>query len=436
MNQTVLPGPRTGSVRIPASKSQAHRLLICAALGAQPVALRCDGVSADIAATARCLRALGADISDDGAGAFRIVPIAGEMSAHADLFCGESGSTLRFLLPVVGALGADVTFRMEGRLPERPLSPLDAVLAAHGMTIRRDGALLHVSGQLHPGTYELPGDVSSQYISGLLMALPRLPGESTLAVTGKLESAGYIAMTEDALRLSGIRLQKSGRTYTIPGGQTARLPARCRVEGDWSNAAFFLCMGALSPAGVTVTGLASNSPQGDGAVLDVLRRFGADVRETQDAVTVRRGALHGVTIDAAPIPDLIPVLSVVAALADGQTQIVNAARLRLKESDRLESTAAMLRALGAQVEVHDSGLTITGRKMLTGGTVDPQHDHRIAMAAATAACGCTAPVTVHDRACTDKSYPRFWTDLSALKTVPAAENTEIQNLNKELDHGT
>lgn len=426
MNQTVSPGPRTGSVRIPASKSQAHRLLICAALGAQPVVLRCDGVSADIAATARCLRALGADITDDGAGTFRIVPIAGEMPAHADLFCGESGSTLRFLLPVVGALGADVTFHMEGRLPERPLSPLDAVLTAHGMTIRRDGALLHVGGRLQPGDYALPGDVSSQYISGLLMALPRLPGESTLAVTGKLESAGYIAMTEDALRLSGIRLQKQARTYTIPGGQTAHLPAQCHVEGDWSNAAFFLCMGALSPAGVTVTGLASDSSQGDRAVLDVLCRFGADVRETQDAVTVRRGALHGITIDAAPIPDLIPVLSAVAALADGETQVVNAARLRLKESDRLESTAAMLRALGAQVTEHDSGLTITGRKVLTGGTVDPQHDHRIAMAAATAACGCTAPVTVRDCVCTDKSYPRFWTDLSALKTVPAAENTELE----------
>lgn len=426
MNQTVFPGTRTGSVRIPASKSQAHRLLICAALGAQPVMLQCDGVSADIAATARCLCALGADITDDGAGTFRIVPIAGEMPAHADMLCGESGSTLRFLLPVVGALGADVTFHMEGRLPERPLSPLDAVLTAHGMTIRRDGALLHVAGQLRPGAYELPGDVSSQYISGLLMALPRLPGESTLAVTGRLESAGYIAMTEDALRLSGIRLQKQERTYTIPGGQTVRLPAQCRVEGDWSNAAFFLCMGALSPAGVTVTGLAAASSQGDRAVLDVLRRFGADVHEMPDAVTVRRGALRGVTIDAAPIPDLIPVLSVVAALADGETRIVNAARLRLKESDRLESTAAMLRALGAQVEVHDSGLTITGRKMLTGGTVDPQRDHRIAMAAATAACGCTAPVTVHDCACTDKSYPRFWTDLSALKTVPAAENTELE----------
>ena len=426
MNQTVCPGARTGSVRIPASKSQAHRLLICATLGAQPVTLRCDGISADIAATVRCLRALGADITDDGAGTLHIVPIAGEMPEHADLFCGESGSTLRFLLPVAGALGADVTFHMQGRLPQRPLAPLDAVLTAHGMTLRRDGALLHAGGQLHPGDYALPGDVSSQYISGMLMALPRLPGESTLAVTGRLESAGYIAMTEDALHLSGIRLQKRERTYTISGGQTARLPAQCHVEGDWSNAAFFLCMGALSPAGVTVTGLASDSSQGDRAVLDVLRRFGADVRETQDAVTVRRCALRGVTIDAAPIPDLIPVLSVVAALADGQTQIVNAARLRLKESDRLESTAAMLRALGAQVEVHDSGLTVTGRKVLTGGTVDPQHDHRIAMAAAAAASGSTAPVTVRDCACTDKSYPRFWTDLSALKTVPAAENTELE----------
>lgn len=185
-------------------------------------------------------------------------------------------------------------------------------------------------------------------------------------------------------------------------------------------------MGALSPAGVTVTGLASDSSQGDRAVLDVLRRFGADVRETQGAVTVRRGALRGVTIDAAPIPDLIPVLSVVAALADGQTQIVNAARLRLKESDRLESTAAMLRALGAQVEVYASGLTVTGRKVLTGGTVDPQHDHRIAwprrrrqrLHRCPSRCA-TAPVPT-------KSYPRFWTDLSALKTVPAAENTELE----------
>ncbi len=335
----------------PGFKSQAHRLLICAALGAQPVTLQCDGISADIAATARCLRALGADITDDGAGTLRVVPIAGEMPAHADLFCGESGSTLRFLLPVVGGARRRRDLHMQGRLPERPLSPLDAVLTAHGMTLRRDGALLHVSRQLRPGTYALPGDVSSQYISGLLMALPRLPGESTLTVTGGLESAGYIAMTEDALRLSGIRLQKERRKYTIPGGQTARLPAQCHVEGDWSTLRFS-CAWVRSRLRASRSRGCCARLRGTVRCSEVLRRFGADVRETQDAVTVRRGALHGVMIDAAPIPDLIPVLSVVAALADGQTQIVNAARLRLKESDRLESTAAMLRALGAQVEVH------------------------------------------------------------------------------------
>ena len=422
---TVSPGSRTGAVRIPASKSQAHRLLICAALGKRPVSLRCDALNADILATVECLRALGADIvwTEE---TLRVKPIRTVPDALCTLPCGESGSTLRFLLPVAGALGANAVFLREGRLPERPLEPLLGELSHGGMSFREDGARLFCSGALSPGSYTLPGNISSQYITAMLLALPLLPGDSTLAVTGKRESEGYIAMTEDALRLSGIRLQKRERTYTISGGQTARLPAQCHVEGDWSNAAFFLCMGALSPAGVTVTGLASDSSQGDRAVLDVLRRFGADVRETQDAVTVRRGALRGVTIDAAPIPDLIPVLSVVAALADGQTQVVNAARLRLKESDRLESTAAMLRALGAQVEVHDSGLTVTGRKVLTGGTVDPQHDHRIAMAAAAAASGSTAPVTVRDCACTDKSYPRFWTDLSALKTVPAAENTELE----------
>ena len=294
------------------------------------------------------------------------------------------------------------------------------------MTLREDGDLLYCSGQLIGGNYTIAGNVSSQYISGLLMALPLLIRDSLLMVSGPLESAAYVAMTEDALQLSKLTIPKMGAMWAIPGQQRCHLPKRTVVEGDWSNTAFFLCMGALSKEGVTVEGLNLQSSQGDRGVLDVLRRFGAEVTEHGDAVTVRRGTLHGVMIDAAPIPDLIPVLSVVASVAEGETRVENAYRLRLKESDRLESTAAMLRALGAQVEMHDSGLTITGRKMLTGGTVDPQHDHRIAMAAATAACGCTAPVTVRDRTCIEKSYPRFWTDLSALKTVPAAENTELE----------
>ena len=415
MTAVAAPGPRTGRVTIPASKSQAHRLLICAALGQASVELVCGGPSADILATARCLNALGADIQKTAPDRFLVRPVTAAPGTAAQLACGESGSTLRFLLPLVGALGAEGTFVMEGRLPQRPLAPFDAVLKEHGMTLEQEGSLLRCGGRLRPGEYTLPGNVSSQYISGLLMALPRLAGDSTLTVTGPMESAGYVAMTEDALRLSGIRFTRDGLSWRIPGGQTCRLPGLCRVEGDWSNAAFFLCAGALSPGGITVEGLSLTSSQGDRAVLDILRAFGAQVEESDGSVTVRRRALRGLTIDAAPIPDLIPALSAVAAAAEGTTSIENAGRLRLKESDRLKSTAALLSALGGQVEERESGLIIHGRPQLAGGTVDAWNDHRIAMAAAVAACACRGPVTVTDSQCVAKSYPRFWEDFQQLK---------------------
>ena len=415
MTAIAAPGPRTGRVTIPASKSQAHRLLICAALGREPVELVCGGPSADILATANCLNALGADIQKTAPDRFSVRPVTASPGTAAQLACGESGSTLRFLLPLVGALGAEGTFVMEGRLPQRPLAPFDAVLKEHGMTLEQEGSLLRCGGRLRPGEYTLPGNVSSQYISGLLMALPRLTGDSTLTVTGPMESAGYVAMTEDALRLSGIRFTRDGLSWRIPGSQTCRLPGLCRVEGDWSNAAFVLCAGALSPGGITVEGLSLTSSQGDRAVLDILRAFGAQVETSAGSVSVRRAALRGVTIDAAPIPDLIPALSAVAAAAEGTTYIENAGRLRLKESDRLKSTAALLSALGGQVEEQESGLVIHGRTQLAGGTVDAWNDHRIAMAAAVAACACRGPVTVTDSQCVAKSYPRFWEDFQQLK---------------------
>ena len=414
MKRTIIPGARTGRVRIPASKSQAHRLLICAALGEEKTEVVCDGISADIAATAKCLSALGADIEQTEMGFF-VSPIQKVPEGRCDLYCGESGSTLRFLLPIVGALGAQAAFHREGRLPRRPLAPLDGVLTAHGMTLTEDGDLLLCSGRLEAGNYEIAGNVSSQYISGLLMALPRLTGESTLTVTGALESAAYVAMTEDALRLSKIEFLKNGSTYTILGGQKFRLPARTVVEGDWSNTAFFLCMGALSKEGVTVEGLNLQSSQGDRGVLDVLRAFGAEVSEHGGAVTVKSGKLRGVTIDASPIPDLIPVLSVVASVAEGETRVENAYRLRLKESDRLKSTANLLRALGGQVEEKEDGLVITGVPALHGGEVETQNDHRLAMSAATAACAATGEITVDNDGCVAKSYPRFWDDFGSLK---------------------
>ncbi len=415
MKRIVLPGPRRGSVTVPASKSQAHRLLICAALGGGETLLRCDGISQDIAATARCLNGLGADIRETPEG-LRIRPRAGSVP-EGELPCGESGSTLRFLVPVLGALGQGGTFRMEGKLPSRPLEPLASLLREKGMTIVQDGPLLRCRGQLRPGDYEIRGDISSQFISGLLLALPLLPGDSRLRGTGNVESADYIAMTEDALEKSGIRWEKEGWLYRIPGNQKPALPPALTVERDWSSAAFFLAMGALSPAGITLRGLDPASRQGDKRVLSLLREFGAEITEGPEGVTVRRGALRGIDIDASQIPDLVPVLSVIAAVAEGETNIRRAGRLRLKESDRLRTTAAMLRALGGDVTELEDGLRIIGRKTLTGGIAGAAGDHRIAMSAAVAAAAAEGSVTVLGAECVKKSYPRFWEDLEALEVT-------------------
>ena len=380
MIEILQPGFRTGAVHIPASKSQAHRLLICAALSQNETVIRCRGISRDIAATADCLNALGAEIWLRGED-LTVRPITQKPQGTRHLHCQESGSTLRFLLPLTGVLEADAVFHMEGRLPQRPLHPLDQVLTDHGMTIRQNHDLLYCGGRLRPGEFSLPGDVSSQYISGLLMALPLLNEGSALTVTGGLESAAYVTMT----------------------------------EGDWSNAAFFLCMGALSPEGVTVHGLDLASSQGDRAVLNILAAMGARVSTENGSVTVRRGELKGVAIDAGPIPDLIPVLCVTAAGAEGDTQIFNAGRLRLKESDRLRTTAQLLTALGGSAEEQPNGLLIHGTGRLRGGIADSCGDHRIAMSAAVAACLCESPVTVQGMACVSKSYPHFWEDFDALK---------------------
>ena len=338
MNFVISPGARTGAVRIPASKSQAHRLLICAALGKAPVTVRCDGLNADILATAACLRALGANIAEQD-GALRVEPVKAAPDGLCVLPCGESGSTLRFLLPVVGALGADAVFLREGRLPERPLEPLLSELVRGGMMFRSEGGKLFCSGKLAPGEYTLPGNISSQYISALLFALPRLAGDSALTITGARESEGYIAMTENALAQSSVRLFKTDSGYDIPGGQTYALPAAVKVEGDYSSAAFFLCMGALSRCGITVSGLRADSAQGDRAVLDILRTMGACAEEAAAGITVRRGTLHGAVIDAAPVPDLIPALCALAAAAEGETTEDGAASTTL-------TATAMLRLSG------------------------------------------------------------------------------------------
>ena len=400
-----------GTIRAISSKSSAHRLLICAALSDSPCHLHCTDESEDIRATVRCLNAMGAHIvrTEDG---YSICPIdRSALPAHAVLDCGESGSTLRFLLPVVGALGLDAELHLHGRLPERPLQPLYSLLQAHGVSLSAPGEpILHVSGQLQKADFCIPGDISSQYISGLLFALPLVGG--SIHIAGTLESAGYVDLTKEALGLAGISITEHAGCLSAAGSY--HLSAETKAEGDWSNAAFWLCAGAIANAIITVTDLNPASCQPDKAIVPLLQRFGAAVEQNGGRFTVSPAPLHGIEINAAQMPDLVPILSLVAACAEGQTRIFGAERLRLKESDRLAATAQVLRALGADVRETTDGLLIAGSR-LHGGVVSSHNDHRIAMMAAIAALKAGGEaVTILEAQAVNKSYPAFFRDFAAL----------------------
>ena len=421
MIKTILPGMRFGDVRIPSSKSIMHRLLICAALGQKKMTIRYDGLSRDIRATADCLNALGADIRA-GEKELRITPIAEQKHTEkAFLPAGESGSTLRFLIPLAGALGRQADFHMEGRLSERPLAPFDQLLREHGMSLRREGQILHCEGQLDGGMFRLPGNISSQYFSGLLMALPILSGESRLQTEGEMESAAYVRLTEEVLHMADVRFVRENKsTWTISGCQTPHLPQSVRAEGDWSNAAFFLCAAALSESGIQVRGLNPSSVQGDRQILQILREFGAEIMTDQDCITVRQGTRCPLSIDAMAIPDLVPVLAILCCGAEGTSRITGASRLRWKESDRLKATTALIHSLGGEAEELPDGIIIHGNGRLSGGKIDAFNDHRIAMSAAVAAVLCSEPVIVPKSECVEKSYPAFWRDFEKLNSVPGA----------------
>lgn len=389
-------------------------MIICAALSGEKCEIKCNGISNDIAATMKCLKALGADFSENE-NLLTVIPIGDGSSGLAQMDCGESGSTLRFLLPVTAALGRQAVFYPKGRLATRPLDDLSSQLQHHGALITARASEILCRGKIASGTYTLPGNVSSQYTSGLLFALPLLKGDSRLNITGKRESSAYITMTEEALKMSGIVLEKDGDGYNIPGNQVYNMPTAGAIEGDWSNAAFFLCMGAFSPKGITVSGLNLDSTQGDRQILQILRDFGAEVVIRENGVFVRKNDARPLTISAEEIPDLVPVLGALLAGAEGRSVITNAQRLRLKESDRLESTAAMINSLGGTAKETEDGLIIDGRGSLLGGIVDSYNDHRIAMAAAAAACICRNKITVTDAECTDKSYPAFWDRFNELR---------------------
>lgn len=414
MEVKITPRRLGGTIEIIASKSRAHRLLICAALSSAPSILLCNESSEDIDATARCLSALGGKVNRTPSG-FAVSPVTSS-SEEVWADCGESGSTLRFLLPIIGALGKTVRLKLSGRLPQRPLSPLWEELIKHGMSLsfEKEDVLL-CSGKLSGGTYTLPADISSQFISGLLFALPLLEADSTLKLTGKIESAQYIAMTEDAVRTYGIRFTYENNTYSIPGRQKYIYGASETpyVEGDWSNAAFWLTAGALGE-GVTCTGLQMESLQGDKAITHLLASFGAIAAYGETTVSFRHGPMHGIEIDASQIPDLVPILAVAATAAEGTTRIFGAQRLKIKESDRLKTVSDMLSTLGAMITETEDGLIIQGGNPLGGGTISSAGDHRIAMSAAIASMLCSAPVIVEGAQAVNKSYPKFWDHFACL----------------------
>ena len=406
MEITICPGKALRRAAVPLSKSEGHRALILAAMAQGETLLPRLPASGDLLATMDCLRQMGTSFTERE-NSLLVTPIAGPPAAPLRLDCRESGSTLRFLLPVAAALGLRAIFTGRGRLPQRPVEALLAALQRNGITaeVRQHPWKIELAGRLTPGAFSLPGNVSSQYVSGLMLALPLLTGPSEIRLTGALESAGYAGMTEEMLRRFGLELEKTPMEWRIPGGMKYQSPGRLALGGDWSHAAFWLAAGCLAGP-VTVTGLEPESTQPDRFILPLLRQMGARIELSPEGITAYPHRLTGTTIDVSGCPDLLPPLAAAMAFAKGESRLTGAARLRLKESDRLAGMAGLLRALGGRVEEEPDGLRIAGSG-LRGGVADPCGDHRLAMAAV-AALACREPVTIKDAECVEKSYPAWW----------------------------
>lgn len=400
MDVRITPRRLSGVVTPPPSKSLAHRWILAASLAAGVSTIKNLAFSEDIEATLRCMEALGArwETAEDG---LRVTGIGGDRRPFGDLprfDCGESGSTLRFLIPLALTVDQGGIFTGRGRLMERPQQPYFDLFDQRGISYSQEDGVLTVRGSLSPGEYRLRGDVSSQFFTGLLLALPLLEGPSVVISTTKLESASYTAMTMGVLERCGIRVRWSPQLNGFGVAPGVYAPFAETVEADWSQAAFWYAAIALG-SNLRLRGLKGQSAQGDAAVVAHYKKL----------------SLTGeVKIDLSDCPDLLPPLAVMAAVRHGTTRFTHAARLRLKESDRLETVARMLKAIGGAVTEEEDGLTVYGVSTLPGGTVDGAGDHRIVMAAAVAATRCQGSVVIRGAEAVKKSYPNFWRDYEAL----------------------
>ena len=499
MDIKILPANMSGKLAAVPSKSDAHRVIIGSALSQKTTTIPYTrAISEDIQATINCLNSIGADIKV-GNDQIKVTPIdiSKDHTQKYELDCNESGTTLRFLLSIASALGGSFQIKGSGRLPERPLSHLISQLKAHGMNFSQEKLPMTVTGNLTPGKYEFPGDVSSQYISGLLMALPLLDKTSTITMLSPLQSSGYVDMTIRTLSDFGIKISSgydrnkaaisgydktditnrnktdigynnkvdtanqdaildnqtcpglASQIYEIHGNQTYVTNSTNHIEGDWSNAAFWLCAGALSHDGITVEGLDMDSLQRDKDIIRILESIGADIsiseRSTVEqstnvgskdersaieqstkvrfiderstigtSINIKRNTLQAIELDASQIPDLVPVIAAVLSVAEGTSIIKNAGRLRDKESDRLHSAAVNINALGGNVKETNDGLEITGRPTLKGGTVKSFKDHRNVMSMAILNSVCNNEIIIEDAHAVNKSYPDFFGDMKIL----------------------
>ena len=401
MDLTIYPAKLHGSITPPPSKSQAHRLIIGAALGEGSCVIENIASSQDIRATLGAMVQLGAKYESDTPNTIRVHGMGGKCEGELPrLDCGESGSTLRFLIPIALAAAGGGTFTGRGRLMERPQKPYFDLFEEKGIAYALENGGLTVQGSLPAGEYALRGDVSSQFFTGLLYALPLVQGDSVIRSTTALESRSYIDMTLDALAKCGIEIAAEGDCFRVKGGQKYSL-THCAVEADWSQAGFWYAALGLGND-IEITGMNAYSVQGDMKIVPYYLKM------------LNSG---DVTLDVSDCPDLVPPLAVQAALrgAGNTTYITNAARLRIKESDRLTAVSTVLNALGAEIEELPDGLVIHGKDTLAGGvTVDSFNDHRIAMMTAVAATRCAAPVKLIGAECVKKSYPNFWEDYEKL----------------------
>ena len=416
MNKTLFTSRVKGVINAPVSKSDLHRALICAAFCNGTTVLPVPSSNADTDATAECLKALGARVERTENGFI----ISGPISGGGELNCGESGSTLRFLLPVAAVLGKEAHFSGSGKLPSRPVLPLTSELRKKGSEIDSDFLPITVKGKARGGVYTLPGDVSSQFVSGLLLALPYTEEYSAVRLTSPLQSEMYVDMTVNTLSRFGIEWREIpvGNEdfpyggYSYAGGKY-QSSGTYMSEGDWSGAAFFAVAGAIGGE-IEINGLDKNSAQPDRAVERIIKDFGADIKWENGTLSVKTAEKKPFSVDVSQFPDLFPVLSVLATAANGESRLYNAGRLRIKESDRISAVCNMINALGGKAVADEDSLTVYGTGKLVGGAVNGENDHRIVMSAAIASMICEGEVTILGSEAVSKSYPAFFEDLAKI----------------------